>query len=265
MNSQATSSVLVENAEAAIAVVRLNRPARANAMDMDSVARLQEVVELLSRDAAVRVVILTGQGKAFCAGLDLKSVTDATGELCLDSSTSYQLQERFADTVHRLRASDKVIIAAVNGAAVGFGCALTLAADIRLASSAASFHNGAIRIGLSAGECGISYHLPRLVGASRAFELMLTGRAVQAEEAERIGLVARVVPPPELVGAALACARDVARNSPFATRHTKRLMWANLDAPSLQAALELENRTQLLGLQNGDFSAAVRSLVRGQV
>jgi len=120
---------------------------------------------------------------------------------------------------------------------------------------------GAVRIGLTAGECGISYHLPRMVGASRAFEIMLTGRPVGAAEAERIGLVARVVSPDQLLPEAMDCAKQVLANSPFSTRHTKRVMWANLDAGSLDAALELENRAQVLGLQNADFARAARAFV----
>jgi len=118
-----------------------------------------------------------------------------------------------------------------------------------------------VRIGLTAGECGISYHLPRMVGASRAFEIMLTGRPVGAAEAERIGLVARVVSPDQLLPEAMDCAKQVLANSPFSTRHTKRVMWANLDAGSLDAALELENRAQVLGLQNADFARAARAFV----
>ncbi|HVR50778.1 MAG TPA: enoyl-CoA hydratase-related protein, partial [Pseudorhodoferax sp.] len=121
----------------------------------------------------------------------------------------------------------------------------------------AAFHVGAVRIGLTAGECGISYHLPRLIGAARAFELMLTGRPLPADEAERVGLVASVVPAEELLPRALALAEQVLRNSPYATRHTKQLMWANLEAPSLQAAIELENRAQVLALMTEDFREAV--------
>jgi len=165
-------------------------------------------------------------------------------------------QELFASMVRRLRSPDKVVIAAVNGAAVGAGFALTLGADIRIAARSASFHVGAVRIGLTAGECGISYHLPRLLGASRAFELMLTGRPVLAAEAERIGLVAGLVDDNELLPRAFRIADDVLRNSPYATRHTKQLMWTNLEAPSLDAALEVENRAQVLALKTEDFREA---------
>jgi enoyl-CoA hydratase len=259
--SETTAPVLTELPDPGVALLRLNRPARSNAMDLDSIALLHQAIDRVSADPSVRAIVLVGNGAAFCAGLDLKAILDETGALRLDSGTGYELQERYEGTIRRLRRSDKAVIAAVNGPAVGFGFALTLGADIRLASTAASFHVGAVRIGLTAGECGISYHLPRLVGASRAFELMLTGRPVDAAEAERIGLVARVVPPEQLVSQALECARQVLRNSPFATRHTKRVMWANLDAASLETAVELENRAQVLGLQSGDFAEAARAFV----
>jgi len=255
-----TEPVLIERPEPGLAVLRLNRPERANAMDLDAVAQLHRAIDSLSADDAIRAVILTGNGHAFCAGLDLKAMLDEQGELRQDAADGYELQERFESTVRRLRASNKAIIAAVNGAAVGFGFALTLGADIRVASTAASFHVGAVRIGLTAGECGISYHLPRLIGASRAFEVMLTGRPIGAAEADRVGLVSQLTEPDQLMTQAHACAQQVLRNSPYSTRHTKRLMWANLDG-SLESALELENRAQVLGLQNADFAEAARAFV----
>jgi enoyl-CoA hydratase len=253
--------ILVEQPEPGLAVVSFARPRRANALEVATVRVLQRALEQLEADPAVRVVILTGQGAAFCAGLDLKSVLDEQGGLRNDLSASYDLQECFEQTVRQLRRSNKVSIAAVNGAAVGAGFAIAAAADIRIAARAASFHVGAVRIGLSAGESGLSYHLPRLVGASRAFELMLTGRPVQAEEAERIGLVAAVVDDAALLARAAETARLVLRNSPYAVRHTKRVMWANLDAGGLDAALELENRAQVLALMTSDFSEATRAFL----
>lgn len=259
---ETSQPVLIEHPEPGVAVLRLNRPQRSNAMDMDAVLQLHQAIESVSSDDTVRVVVLTGRGNAFCAGLDLKAMLDEQGQLRPSAAGGYDLQERYEGTIRRLRASNKTVIAAVNGAAVGFGFALALAADIRIAATVASFHVGAVRIGLTAGECGISYHLPRMVGASRAFEIMLTGRPVKAAEAERIGLVARVVEPSLLLSYVLDCARQVLANSPFSTRHTKRIMWANLDAGSLEAAVELENRAQVLGLQNADFAEAARAFVR---
>ncbi|HEU0203769.1 MAG TPA: enoyl-CoA hydratase-related protein [Burkholderiaceae bacterium] len=254
-------AVRVERVGADIAIVRFDRPGRSNAFDVDGMVQLQRRLAELEGEADVRLIVLTGAGAAFCAGLDLRSVLDDERRLRLSVRDSYELQECFERSVRMLRRSNKVIIAAVNGAAVGAGLALCLAADIRIAARSASFHIGAVKIGLTAGECGISYHLPRLIGASRAFELMLTGRPVDAAEAERIGLVALVVDDNALLDRALATARQVLRNSPYATRHTKRLMWANLDAPSLDAALELENRAQVLALTTADFAEGARAFV----
>ncbi|MES0875337.1 enoyl-CoA hydratase/isomerase family protein [Sinimarinibacterium thermocellulolyticum] len=253
--------VLVERCrEGQVAVLRLNRPHALNALRHDTVRRLYRLIDELAADDAVRVVILTGAGRGFCAGWDLKSpLTDAQGralERAAGVSDYMRGQELFAGMVKRLRNLDKVVIAAINGVVVGAGFALTLAADIRLASSSAKFHIGAVRIGLTAGECGISYHLPRLIGASRAFELMLTGRPFDAAAAEQMGLVSAVVDDPELLERSLSLADEVLANSPYATRHTKQLMWANLAAPSLDAALELENRAQVIALMTEDFAEA---------
>lgn len=253
--------VTVERAELGLCVLRLNRPARLNAMDLPALRHFHTVLDSVLADPALRVIVLTGEGAGFCAGLDLKSVLDAAGRSPLDVASGYELQLCFAGLVKRLRATDATVIAAVQGVAVGAGMALTLAADIRFASEQAAFHIGAVRIGITAGECGISYHLPRLIGAARAFELMLTGRPVAASEALQIGLVADVVPADQLLERALACARQVLAHSPYSTAHTKRLMWSNLDAGSLDAAIELENHAQVLGLMTQDFAEAAQAFV----
>jgi enoyl-CoA hydratase len=258
-------TIVVDRSHDGLAIVTLSRPERLNALSQNEVRLLCATLDGMARDAAVRVVVLTGAGRGFCAGWDLTSpLTDVSGADLAGPPTvpAYCLgQELFAGMVKRLRSLDKVVIAAVNGAAVGAGFALTLGADLRIASRSASFHVGAIRIGLTAGECGISYHLPRLIGAARAFEVMLTGRPIKADEAERIGLVSRVVDDAELLPQALALAADVLRNSPYATRHTKQIMWANLDAGSLEAAIELENRAQVLALMTEDFREASAAFV----
>lgn len=246
----------LERPEVGLAVLRLTRASRMNAMDVPSMRQLQATLDGLSADRSVRVLVLTGEGRGFCAGLDLKSVLDEGGHYGLDATASYELQMVFEGVMRRLREMDATVIAAVNGVAVGAGFGLALAADIRFASTTASFHVGAVKVGLSAGECGISYHLPRLVGVGRAFELMLTGRPVDAAEAERIGLVAGVCEPEALPERALACARQILAHSPYSTLHTKRVMWNNLDAPSLGAALDLENHVQVLALMTEDFGEA---------
>lgn len=263
----ATDDIQLDRRHEGVAVVTLNRPERLNALSQMTVRRLCASLDALATDEAVRVVVLTGAGRGFCAGWDLASpLTDATGTELPGPPTVADYctgQELFAGMVRRLRSLGKVVIAAVNGVAVGAGFALTLGADIRIASRAAAFHVGAVRIGLTAGECGISYHLPRLIGASRAFEVMLTGRPIPAEEAERIGLVSRLVDDAaELLPQALVLAEQVLRNSPYATRHTKQIMWANLDAGGLDAAIELENRAQVLALMTEDFKEASAAFVQ---
>lgn len=254
------TEVKLDNSRSGLAVITLNGPERLNALSQRAVVDFCETLDALARDDKVRVVLITGAGRGFCSGWDIVGApTDVSGALLQTSPTisdTYASQELFASMVRRLRALDKVVIAAVNGAAVGAGFALTLAADIRVASRSASFHVGAVRIGLTAGECGISYHLPRLIGASRAFEVMLTGRPIKADEAERIGLVSLLVDDAQLQEQALETANRVLGNSPYSTRHTKRLMWANLEASSLDAALELENHAQVLALMTQDLHEA---------
>lgn len=247
---------IVERISDGVAVIRLNRPERLNAFSQEAVRALSDTLDGIGRDDTLRVIILTGAGRGFCAGWDLKSKVQGSDDGAPNVSALYAGQELFDGMVRRIRALDKVVIAAVNGVAVGAGMGLALASDIRIAARSASFHIGAVRIGLTSGECGISYHLPRLIGASRAFELMLTGRPVAAEEADRIGLVSAVVDDADLLERALLMAADVQRNSPYSIKHTKRLMWANLEAPSLDAALELENHAQVLALLTEDFTEA---------
>jgi enoyl-CoA hydratase len=246
----------IERPEEGLAVLRLQRASRMNAMDVPSMRHLKAQLDALAADPRVRVLVLTGEGRGFCAGLDLKSVLDEQGRYGLNATASYELQMVFDSVMRRLRSMDAAVIAAVNGVAVGAGFGLSLCADVRFASTAASFHVGAVKVGLSAGECGISYHLPRLIGAGRAFELMLTGRPIDVQEAERIGLVAAVTEPEQLMPRALACARQILANSPYSTLHTKRVMWNNLDAAGLEAALDLENHVQVLALMTEDFGEA---------
>jgi enoyl-CoA hydratase len=249
-------SLLIERPQPGLAVLTLNRPERLNAFSRAAVDHFNATLDALGAEPELRVIILTGAGRGFCAGWDLTSGTPTPDGQAPGVVDFYQGQEAFAGMVQRLRRLDKVVIAAVNGVAVGAGFALTLASDIRLAATGASFHVGAVRIGLTSGECGISYHLPRHVGAARAFELMLTGRPLPADEALQWGLVSAVLPPDQLLPRALALAAQVLSNSPYATKHTKSLMWANLDAPSLQAALEAENHAQILALMTEDFKEA---------
>lgn len=255
-------AILASQPETGLCLLKLNQPERLNAMSLPAIREFHAVLDRVLADRWLRAVVLTGEGAGFCAGLDLKSVLDTEGNFDWTVRQAHELQLAFAGLIERLRATDAAVIAAVHGVAVGAGMALSLAADVRFASTTASFHVGAVKIGITAGECGISYHLPRLVGAGRAFELMLTGRPVAAEEALQIGLVSGVVPAEALLERVMQCARQIMANAPYATAHTKRLMWQNLDAGNLHATIELENHAQVLGLMTEDFKEAARAFVQ---
>jgi enoyl-CoA hydratase len=256
------SVVRTERVEEGVDLVTLDRPDSLNAMNHELVAAIHDALDAADADHSCRVVVLTGAGRAFCAGLDLEGPGSAPGTDGVGRAQTGMLsQQHIATLVTHMRAVRKPIIAAVNGAAAGGGLALALASDVRVASESARFNVAFVRIGLSGCDVGVSYLLPRLVGASRAFELMLTGRFVGAEEAERIGLVSRVVPDGEVVDAALETAAQIAANSPFGVWMTKEVMWSNLEAGSLQAAIDLENRTQILTTFTEDMPEAMRAFL----
>jgi enoyl-CoA hydratase len=242
-----------------IAWLRLNRPERRNALDDAMVDALAGLLDAVDADDTCRVLILTGAGKGFCAGFDLSLVDRAPGEEAGETAAWTRRQERFSALVARLRTIRQPVIAAVNGAASGAGFALALGADVRLAARSARFNAAFVRIGLSACDMGLSWLLPRAIGSSRAFELMLTGRFVDGAEAERIGLVSDTVDDASLPDRARALAEAIAQNSAFGVWMTKRGMWANLENPSLSSAIELENRTQILARTTGDMQALVRA------
>jgi enoyl-CoA hydratase len=252
--------------DGAIVILTINRPHRRNALDAQTLAELHRLLDSLNGDPAARAVVLTGAGDAFCAGADIKAQPDdlidasATPQTALQAAATSRVavtlsaQELMAsafEKIHRLR---QPVIAAVNGFALGGGFALALACDIRYATTQATFGAVFIRHGVSACDMGTSYHLPRLIGASRAAELMLTGRVFDATEAATIGLVRDVVEGGELLDTAVAKAREIARNSPLAVWMTKETMWQTVDAPSLRHALDMENRTQVMCTASGDLA-----------
>src|ERR1700730_17226438 len=252
--------------DGAIVVLTINRPHRRNALDGQTLAELHRLLDTLNGDPAVRAVVLTGAGSAFCAGADIKAQpgdlidaaatpqtslqTAATSTVAITFSAQELMASAF-EKIHRLRVP---VIAAVNGFALGGGFALALACDIRYATESATFGAVFIRHGVSACDMGTSYYLPRLVGASRAAELMLTGRVFDAAEAVAIGLVLEVVDEANLLDTAVDKAREIARNSPLAVWMTKETMWQTIDSPSLRHALDLENRTQVMCTGTGDLA-----------
>jgi enoyl-CoA hydratase len=229
-----------------VTVLRLNRPDRLNAINHTMQGELGQALDALGADRAVRAIVLTGAGRGFCSGIDVRNF----GAGMLDASDPaidrMRFQESMAALPRAIRALPQPVIAAVNGPCVGAGLALCLAADIRICSSAATFGNAAILLGLSGAEMGMTYHLPRIVGTSVAADWMLTGRTVSAGEAERRGLVSQLAEPGQLLARAVELAGHVAGLAPLGVELTKRALQVNTDATGLDAALELENRNQVL-------------------
>jgi enoyl-CoA hydratase len=251
--------VLVEHPRPHVALVTLNRPERMNSMAFDVMVPLKEVLENIADDNSVRVVVLTGAGKGFSSGADHKSAGSVPHVQDLTRPT-YALRSMaiLDDVILALRRLHQPVIAAVNGAAIGGGLCLALAADIRIAAHAAYFRAAGINNGLTASELGLSYLLPRAIGSSRAFEIMLTGRDVDAEEAERIGLVSRQVPDDQLLATCLDMAEHIAAFSRPGVELTKRTLWSGLDAASLEGHMQAEGLGQLfVRLLTGNFEEAV--------
>ena len=229
-----------------VAIVRLNRPQQLNAINEAMQAELRDALDDVAADQAVRAVVLTGAGRGFCAGIDMRDFGPSMLEASAPALDRMRFQERMAALAEAVRALPQPVIAAVNGPCVGAGFALCLAADIRTCSAAASFGNAAILLGLSGAEMGMSYHLPRIVGTSVAADWMLTGRTVSATEADRRGLVSEVVEPDRLAGRAVELASLIAGHAPLGAQLTKRALQVNTDAASLSSAMELENRNQVI-------------------
>jgi enoyl-CoA hydratase len=250
------TALSVESPGDGVALVRLNRPERLNAINEVLRDELRATVAAIGADPAVRVVVLTGAGRGFCAGIDVRDFGPGMLEATDPAIDRLRFQEAMAALPQALRALPQPVVAAVNGPAVGAGLALCLASDVRIAGESASFGNGAILLGLSGAEMGMSYFLPRIVGLSVAAEWMLTGRRVSAEEAYRCGLVSQLVADDELLDRALALAGQIAANAPLGVQMTKRALQTNTDAPDLFSALEVENRNQVITHATDEAAAA---------
>jgi enoyl-CoA hydratase/carnithine racemase len=248
------TTLTLERPVEGVAVATLNRPDRLNAITFRMFEEWVAVCDEIAADDTVRALVLTGAGRAFCAGLDLADASTLPGMTVPEMMRG---QESWADATAAFHRLPKPVIAAVNGAAAGAGFSLALAADIRIAAPEARFNAAFVRIGLSGGDCGTSWFLPRVVGLGRAADILLTGRFVGAEEAATIGLVNRVVPADELLAEALATAQQIASNTPLGVFLTKRVLHLNVDAPSLTAALEVENRNQVLTTRTEDMAEAL--------
>ena len=245
-----------------IALLTLNRPEKLNAMTTELVQGLHAHLDDIAVDPEVRVVILTGAGRGFCAGLDLQGYGAAPHTEHLGrTQAGFAVQKHIAALIPHLRSLPQPVISAVNGPAAGGGFALVLGSDIRIAARSAKFGAAFIRIGLSACDIGTSWLLPRLVGASRAQELMLTGRVFDAEEAYRIGLVIDLVDDGTVLDVALAKAQQVMLNTPFGVALTKEGMWSALEIPGMQAAIDMENRQQIMASATADHREAMTAFL----
>ena len=189
----AEQPVVIERAAPHVSVIRLNRPARLNALNFPMVADLHDALDTVAADDTCKVVVLTGAGRGFCSGLDLRDFGRPPAPGSHRWFPAGRTGQAFmSDLTQHLRATPQIVVAAINGPAVGGGLAIALACDLRVASSSARLCAAFIRTGLTGTDIGISYLLPRLIGASRAFDLMVTGRTIDAAEAERMGIVSQV-------------------------------------------------------------------------
>jgi enoyl-CoA hydratase len=258
-------TVTTEKLDGGVTVVTMNRPDRLNALGSRLIDDLHDAFAEVEADPGCRVAILTGAGRGFCSGADLKD-TDAALRPTDRSRVghTYAFQARLAKLILRMHDLPQVIIGAINGVAVGGGLALALACDVRVAAQSARFGSVFIKVGLSSCDVGVSYFLPKIVGAGRARELMLTGRIFDAVEAERIGLVTHLVADGELMDTAQGVAGEITAHAEYGVLFTKSGLNANLDAPSLRNAIELENRQQVLGTFTDNMTEAANAFQEGR-
>lgn len=250
---------LAIEAAGAVDIVTLDRPAQLNAMTADMIDGLTRYFRGAVDRPETRVILLRGEGRAFCAGIDLAREMEGAVQGTIPGM--YRVQESLSDLVIAMRRCPQPIIALVHGAAAGGGFALALASDVRIATPAARFIPSFVKIGLSAGDCGLSYFLPRLVGRAHASQIMLAGQTVSAERALAIGLVTELVEEERLADAGRALADEMLNASPMGLRMTKDLLDLNADAPSLEHALAIENRTQVLLGRTDDLREGVAAFL----
>ncbi|CAN5708515.1 enoyl-CoA hydratase [soil metagenome] len=259
------SVVLVDHPAPHVTQVTLHRPEVLNAMSIELVLELAEQLQAIGADNDCRVVVLTGAGRAFCSGLDLKDHGVLPG---IDGLSMGRIAQRsmaaYSQIVPILRRLPQPVIAAVNGPAYGGGMCLALGADLRFASTDVELNATGIVNGLTSTEMGASWLLPRSVGAAHSNDLLRTGRVIGADEAWRMGLVSRVLAPEDLVPAAVEAASAMARHSPYGLSMTKDVLWANLETSSLEAAIQLEDRNQLMLGFTENLPEAMRAFAQGR-
>lgn len=261
--------------EKGIGIVTLNRPERLNALSFQMIKDLHQLLDHLMTNLDCRVVILKANGKAFCAGLDLKEST-----ILQQKKKPPELKEKFffmnapendiikakiyaqmytSQIIIKMRKISQPIIALINGAASGAGFALALASDVRIASENARLNNAFIKVGFSGADLGVSYFLPRLIGMSRAAEILYTGRFIDANESKQIGIVSKVCSESELLDEAFKIAENFLEKSPLGLRMTKQAINATMDSPSLDTIAQIENITQMLCSTSSDIMEGIQS------
>jgi len=260
-----TDLVLVDHPRPHVAVLTLNRPDRLNALSIDLALELDDTIRRVGTQNDTWVVVLTGAGRGFCSGLDLKDYGVLPG---IDGLTVGRIAQRsmraYSQIVLSLRRIPQPVIAAINGPAYGGGMCLTLAADLRIAATSAELNATGIVNGLTSTEMAAGWLLPRLIGASRANDLLLTGRKVGAAEALEIGLVSRVIDDGKVLDEALDMAAEMCRFSPYGLAMTKDVLWASLEVSSLETAIELEDRNQLMLGFTENLQEAIRAFDAGR-
>lgn len=239
--------------------VTLNRPEVLNAISLQMVRELSDYFGRLFHDRDSRVVVMRGAGKAFCAGLDIKERAENPEEIPFAGGFSFQ--GYLADVYIKMRRCPQPIVSLVHGAACGGGFSFVLASDIRIAGTSARMNAAYIKLGLSACDMGCSYFLPRLLGTSVASELMLTGRFIHAPRALATGLVSEVVPDEQLEAVGQTYVDDLLAASPMGLRMTKEGLNLSIDAPSLEAAMAIENRNQLMTAASPNFREGMQAFL----
>lgn len=257
--------VTVEVLNEALRIVRLNRPDRLNALSIQLAVELDAVLSSIGEDNLARVVILTGEGRSFCAGLDLKDYGIIPN---IDHLSMHRIARRsmgvYSQITRRLRSIPQPVIAAVNGPAYGGGLCLAMATDIRIAGESAVFNATGIVNGLTSAEMGLGWILPRLIGAANSNDLLLTGRVVDASEALRMGMVSRLVPDTDLLDEATAIAEQMSKYSHYGLENTKQSLWVEQEIASLDAAIEFEDRNQLMAGFTNNLVEAIKAFDAGE-
>lgn len=260
------SFVTVEKPRPHVTLITLNRPERMNAMAFDVMVPFKEALEEVSFDNETRVVVVTGAGEGFCAGADLEDPgwLDIFNGLTVPgiARRAMKILDDVIKTIHDMH---QPVIGAINGPAIGGGFCLSMATDIRIASDQAYFRPAGINNGLTSAELGLSYLLPRAIGTSRAFEIMLTGRDVTAAEAQSIGMVSKVVAQDDLLAECYAIADRINGFSQLGVELSKQMLWAGVDAGSLHTHMNHEGHAQLfVRMTTQNFEEAIKARKEGR-